>query len=201
MSNGDTKHPTQQAASPVGAQQVTWPMIRSQFDLSKVAELLRLGARIYAQQGKKIGEILNGLGAIDDRTLRSVEHHHNIKKSNSKPIGELLVKMGFIDPEVLTRALHIQSGMPMVDLMSISIPYDVLSRIPNEKAVARKVVPVGVYNRTLFMSVAEPGNFPDQQHFAFITRLNVKPVYSPLREIDFYINAKWSGTGGDIWAG
>lgn len=94
-------------------------------------------------------EILNSLKVIDDQTLLAVENHHNTKKINGKPIGQLLVHMGIIEAEVLTRALCIQSGVPMVDLLSINIPYDILDRIPIEKAHEKKVVPVGVYNKTL----------------------------------------------------
>jgi type IV pilus assembly protein PilB len=201
MSNDDEKHSTQNVAPPVGARHVSWPTIRTQSDLSKTAELYRSGGHVYVLQGKKIGEILNSLGVIDDKTLQAVEQHHNTKKSNSKPIGQLLVHMGIIETEVLTRALCIQSGVPMVDLLAINIPYDILGRIPNEKAVEKKVVPVGVYNKTLFLAVADPATFSDQHHFAFITKLNIKPVFSPSHEIDTFINTKWTGAGSDFWAG
>jgi len=201
MSYDDEKHSTQKVAPPVGVRQVSWPVIRTQSDLSKTAELHRSGGRVYALQGKKIGEILNSLGVIDDKTLQAVENHHNTKKSNGKPIGQLLVHMGIIEPEVLTRALCIQSGVPMVDLLSINIPYDILDRIPNAKAVEKKVVPVGVYNKTLFLAVADPVTFSDQHNFAFISKLNIKPVFSPPHEIDTFLNTKWTGAGSDFWAG
>jgi hypothetical protein len=207
MPPGDKQQPTQQAAPPqkasppVGAKQVAWPVIRTQKELSQTAEILRSGGRVYELQGKKIGEILNALKVIDDKTLHAVEQHHNTKKASGKPIGQLLVHMEIIDPEVLTRALCIQSGMPMVDILSIHIPSDILGRIPNEKAVEKKVVPVGVYDRTLFLAVAEPATFSEQHHFAFITKLNIKPVFAPPYEIDTFVHTKWTGADSDIWAG
>jgi hypothetical protein len=193
--------PPEKAAPPVGARQVAWPVIRTQKDLSQTAEIQRSGGRVYELQGKKIGEILNTLKVIDDKTLHAVEQHHNTKKANGKPIGQLLVHMGIIEPEVLSRALCIQSGMPMVDVLSISITSDILARIPADKAVEKKVVPVGVYNKTLYLAVAEPATFSEQQHFAFITQLNIKPVFAPAHEIDTFIHTKWTGADSDIWAG
>lgn len=138
---------------------------------------------------------------IDDKTLQAVENHHNTKKSNGKPIGQLLLHMGIIEAEVLSRALCIQSGVPMVDLLSINIPYDILDRIPNEKALEKKVIPVGAYNKTLYLAVADPATFSEQHHFAFITKLNIKPVFSPLHEIETFLNTKWTGVSSDFWAG
>jgi hypothetical protein len=193
--------PPENAAPPVEARKVVWPVIRTQKELSHAAEMQRSGSRVYALQGNKIGEILNALKVIDDKTLHAVEQHHNTKKANGKPIGQLLVHMGIIEPEVLTRALCIQSGMPMVDLLSMHVPSDILARIPNEKAAEKKVVPVGVYNKTLYLAVAEPATFSEQHHFAFITKLNIKPVYAPAYEINTFLNTKWTGADSDIWAG
>jgi MshEN domain len=207
MPSDDEKQPAQntappeKAAPPVGAKQVAWPVIRTQKELSQTAELQRSGGRVYELQGKKIGEILNSLKVIDDKTLHAVEQHHNTKKANGKPIGQLLVHMGIIEPEVLSRALYIQSGMPMVDVLSINITSDILARIPADKAVEKKVVPVGVYNKTLYLAVAEPATFSEQQHFAFITQLNIKPVFAPAHEIETFIHTKWTGADSDIWAG
>lgn len=201
VSYDDERHPTQKDAPPFGVRQISWPVIRTQSELSKTAELHRSGGRVYALQGKKIGEILNSLKVIDDQTLLAVENHHNTKKINGKPIGQLLVHMGIIEAEVLTRALCIQSGVPMVDLLFINIPYDILDRIPIEKAHEKKVVPVGVHNKILYLAVADPATFSEQHHFAFITKLNIKPVFSPLHEIETFLNTKWTGTGSEIWAG
>ena len=201
MSYDDERHPMQKDPPPVGVRQISWPVIRTQSELSKTAEMHRSGDRIYALQGKKIGEILNSLGVIDDKTLQAVEQHHGIKRINGKPIGQLLIHMGIIEAEVLTRALCIQSGVPMVDVLSIDIPNDILGRIPKEKAHEKKVIPVGVYNKTLYLAVADPATFSEQHYFTFITKLNIKPVFSPLYEIETFLNTKWAGAGSDFWAG
>lgn len=201
MSYDDERHPVQKDPPPVGVRQISWPVIRTQSELSKTAEMHRSGDRIYALQGKKIGEILNSLGVIDDKTLQAVEQHHGTKKIKDKPIGQLLIHMGIIEAEVLTRALCIQSGVPMVDVLSINIPDDILGRIPKEKAHEKKVIPVGVYNKTLYLAVADPATFSEQHYFTFITKLSIKPVFSPPHDIETFLNTKWAGTGSDFWAG
>jgi hypothetical protein len=86
-------------------------------------------------------------------------------------------------------------------VLGIHIPHDILDRIPNEKAIEKKVVPVGVYNKTLYMSVADPATFTEQRHFSFLTKLNIKPVFSLIRKIDTLINTKWAGASSDFWTG
>jgi hypothetical protein len=201
MSYDDKSSPAQTVAPAVGVKHVSWPMIRTQKDLSDTAEKHRNSVPVYALQGKKIGEILNALGAIDDRTLLAVEQHHGAKKIKGNPIGQLLIKMGIIEAEVLTRALCIQTGVPMVALLSINIPYDILDRIPHKKAHESKTVPVGVYDKTLYLAVGDPATFSDRHNFAFTTKLKIKPVFSPPHEIDTFVNTKWTGAGSDIWAG
>lgn len=207
MSSDDEQQPQQhtappeKAAPPVGTKQVAWPVIQTQKELSQTAEILRSGGRVHELQGKKIGEILNSLKVIDDKTLHAVEQHHKTKKADGKPIGQLLVHMGIIEPEVLTRALCIQSGTPMVDVLAISISSDILNRVPNDKAIEKKVVPVGVYNKTLYLAVAEPATFSEQHHFAFMTKLNIKPVFAPAHEIETFVHTKWTSADSDIWAG
>jgi hypothetical protein len=49
--------------------------------------------------------------------------------------------------------------------------------------------------------VGEPATFSDQHHFAFITKLNIKPVFSPPHEIATFLDTKKAGAGSDIWAG
>jgi len=193
--------PAEKTAPAVSAVNISWPVIRTQKELSATAEIHRGGGRAHDLQGKKIGEILNALKVIDDKTLHAVEQHHQTKKSNGKPIGQLLIHMGIIEAEVLTRALCIQTGVPMVDVLSINITSDILNRIKNEEANEKKVVPVGVYNKTLYLAVADPANFADKHHFAFVTKLNIKPVFSPLHEILTFLNTRWTGADSDIWAG
>lgn len=178
-----------------------WPVIRHQNELLQIAQVQLNGSRVYALQGEKIGEILNTLGAIDSQTLHAVEQHHSTKKIRSKPIGELLIHMGFIDAEELTRALCVQSGILMVALPFIQVPRDLLSLVPIEQAKIKKAIPVGTFNKSLYLAVSEPATFADKQHFAILTKLNIKLVYAPQHEIQFFLDNTWSELISDMWTG
>lgn len=197
MSDGN---PKSEGSSPE-ARRILWPVIRHQSELIRAAEIHLNGGREYALQSKKIGEILKALGVIDQQTLLAVEHHHQTKKAKSKPIGELLIHMGIINREELTRALCIQSGVLMVDLMLINIPRDLLNLIPIEQAKIKKVVPVGTVNKALYLAVPDPATFPDKQHFALLTKLSIILVYAPLHEIQTFLDTQWSGLISTDWVG
>jgi len=186
---------------PAKAQNFSWPDIRTQSQFQQAADVQQSGGKIYPEQGKRIGEILKAMRVIDDKILHAVEMRHQTKKAKDKPTGELLVYMGIIEPEVLTRALCIQSGVLMVDVQSIHIPFEILKYVSNEIAREKRAIPVHVYHGTLYLAVADPLNFSEQHFFAFSTGLKIKPVFAPDSQIDESINSKWVALDSEKWAG
>jgi hypothetical protein len=95
----------------------------------------------------------------------------------------------------------------MIDLKFIKISRQILNLIPNETAMEKKVIPVGMYHKTLYLAVANPINFSEQSYHALMTQFNIKPVFSPPYEIEnflykrSYIDPNWSGTTAGIGAG
>jgi len=197
----NANNPSPSAPPTVKSDSISWPDIRTQSQLQKTFNLQLLGDRVYPGQGSKIGEILKSLGVIDDKILEGVEKRHHTKKAKDKPTGELLVYMGIIEKDVLTRALCIQSGVMMVDLNAINIPYDFLKLVSNDNAREKMAIPVGVYNGILYLAVADPLNFQDQHFFSFSTGLKIKPVLAPKNQIIACLNTKWVDPGSEIWAG
>jgi hypothetical protein len=197
----NANNPSPNTPPTVKADSISWPDIRTQSQLQKTSNMQLLGDRIYPAQGSKIGEILKSLGVIDDKILEGVEKRHHTKKAKDKPTGELLVYMGIIEKDVLTRALCIQSGVMMVDLNAINIPYDFLKLVSNDNAREKMAIPVGVYNGILYIAVADPLNFQDQHFFSFSTGLKIKPVLAPKNQIITCLNTKWVDPGSEIWAG
>lgn len=199
----DNQSSTQKLSDAAGEAKVVWPVIHTQAELFKTAETQSKGGRIYALQGKKLGEILNSLAVIDDETLKAIERHHDTfkDKGKGKLIGQLLVQLKEITEQELIRALCIQSGIPMIELSTINIPRDTLSLIPNERAKASKVIPVGIYNKSLYLAVSDPTSFTEKQYFSFLTKLNIKPIFSPVSEILVSLKEKWNGDGSYVWVG
>jgi len=185
----------------ITADSIEWPMIRTQNQLRVTSETIQAGEHIYPAQGKKIGEIMKSMGIIDDKILSAVEKRHETKKVTDKPTGELLVYMGIIEQEVLIRSLCIQSGVPMVNLNEINIPYEFLKYVTNDDAREKQAIPVGAYHGTLYLAVSDPLNFQDQHFFSFSTGLKIKPVYAPKIQIVAGLNTLWKDPGREIWAG
>jgi Type II secretion system (T2SS), protein E, N-terminal domain len=201
VTSDSANSPPHTSPSTVRADSVAWPNISTQNQLETASITLRNGGQIYPTQGKKIGEILKTLGVIDDKVLDAVEKRHHTKKAKDKPTGELLVYMGIIDAEVLNRALCIQSGVLMVDVQAINIPYNVLKLVSNENARAKHAIPVGTYHGILYLAVADPLNFSEQHFFSFSTGLKIKPVFTTENQIITGLNSKWTEHGSEIWAG
>lgn len=172
-----------------------WPEILTQHVLLESAELRNHGKNIYELQGRQIGEILVHYGLLDEKTLRVVRRMQERVEHQDQPIGQILVEIGIIGPEDLERALCIQSGIIMVDVLAISIPPEVIKTIPSDKAREKQAVPVGIQADTLLLAVADPFAYKERAFFKMLTGLKVEPVYAPLHEIVNRLNMYGFGKG------
>lgn len=164
-------------------QRIDWPVSRTQREMAESAELLRSGASIYEQQGKRIGEILVHYDVTDERTIRIVLRMQERPEHKGQAIGRILIEIGIIRQEDLNRALCIQSGVMMVDVLEIQIPYEISRTIPITKASEKQVIPVCICHSQLFLAVADPFSFGDSAFFAALTGFKVIPVFAPRNEI------------------
>ena len=165
-----------------------WPIVRTQRDLIKIAQLQHNGEDISPLQGKPVGEILLYYGVIDDNTLRVVRDMQKRPAHKNKPIGEILVDVGIIKQDDLTRTLLIQAGIPMVDLLSIEIPSELSKAVPLAKVREKLALPIGNFNDTLYLAVSDPFTFKDHSFFTMLTDLKVIVVYAPMHDIVNRIN-------------
>jgi len=172
---------------------VNWPKVRTEHELFEYAELLHGSeGRIYAHQGKMLGEILTHYKLVDARNMELVEHIQRRAQYQNKAIGQILVEIGIINSEELVCALCIQAGIIMVDVLTIPISPATAKTVPLETAYAKQVLPVGIYNNSLFLAVADPFAFNDKSFFTMLTGLKVEPVYAPRHEIINRLNAHGS---------
>lgn len=178
---------THHIATPVSGggtnKRADWPEIMTQRELIEKAELLRSGSHVYELQGKQIGEILVHYRLIDEQTLRTVRQTQQEAGHKGKSFGYILVKVGIIRYEELIRALCIQAGVLMVDIMNFTIPFEALRLIPSAKAREKQAIPVGVYQETLFLAVADPLGFKDHFLFSKLSNHKTIPVFALRHEI------------------
>ncbi|MGA8149157.1 MAG: ATPase, T2SS/T4P/T4SS family [Gallionellaceae bacterium] len=160
-----------------------WPIVSNLHDLYATADLRHKGANLYALQSRQIGEILMHYGLIDEQSLRVVSRMQKRAEHADKPLGQILVEIGIIGQQELDRALCVQTGINMVDVLSLPIPPEVQNLIPVEIAREKQVVPAGNYQGTLFLACTDPFWFRDASYFTVLTGLKVEPVYAPRNEI------------------
>lgn len=162
---------------------INWPLIHTQRELAESAEKWHNGMDNYPAQGKPIEEILMHYGLLDEHALRVIRRMQERTEHQGKSFAQVITDAGIIRHDELTRALCVQAGILMVDIVNITIPFKTLRTIPNPKAREKQVIPAGIYHDTLFLAVADPFQFKDHQSFAALTGLNIVPVFAPRHEI------------------
>ncbi|MES1982743.1 MAG: GspE/PulE family protein [Pseudomonadota bacterium] len=170
-----------------------WPIIHTQNELFESAKLQHNGENVYPLQDKPVGEILLYYGLMDEKAMRVVRNMQKKPQHKNQPIGEILIEIGIIKQEELTRALHIQAGVLMVDLLTFSIPPETLKIVPTAKAREKQVVPIGTYHDTLYLAVSNPFTFTDRPFFSFLTGLKIMLVFAPQHEIVNRLNLYGGG--------
>ena len=162
---------------------ISWPLIRTQRELVEKAEQWHNGMAIYPVQGKPVDEILMHYGLLDERALRVIHRMQERPEHQRKTIDRVILDAGLIRQDELIRALCVQAGVLMVDIIHITIPFKTLRSIPNAKARENQVMPVGIYHDILYLAVADPFHFKDHQSFATLAGLRIIPVFAPRHEI------------------
>ena len=178
-----TRPSPQKTGSEQAERRVEWPIIRSQRELIDRAEQWRKGLGAYPVQGQAIDEILVYYRLFDERALRVIHHMQSRHENKGKSIDRIMMDAGIVRHDDLTRALYVQAGILMVDILNIIIPFKTLRVIPNQKAREKQVMPVGIYNDILFLAVADPLQFKDHPSLASMTGLRIVPVFAPRHEI------------------
>jgi type IV pilus assembly protein PilB len=81
--------------------------------------------------------------------------------------GELV--KGGVSPKAILAAKGEYSGIPVRDLGSDSVPFEVLKVIPEESAIHYRVVPLAVKNKILEVGISDPDNMDalDALNFSF----------------------------------
>ena len=128
-------------------------------------------------KGKRVGDILVELGAIDGYEAQAAVTHARLR---GIPSGQAFVELGLCDDDMLLRALALQLGSTVVDLSAVCVTSDVLAQIPASVALESDVLPLKRIRNargrdTLVVAVAHPKN-PALDELAFTTGCRIAPV-------------------------
>lgn len=186
-----TSAPHQDQASPEHHHEekhIDWPLIYTQRELAERSELWHAGTNIYPVQGKPIEEVLVHYDLLDERALRVIHRMQERAENRGKSIDRVILDAGLIRHDDMARALCVQAGILMVDIMNITIPFKILKIIPDLVTREKQAVPVGIINNILFLAVADPIHFNDHQTLSALTGLRIVPMFAPRHEIVNRIN-------------
>jgi hypothetical protein len=95
-------------------------------------------------------------------------------------LGSSLIEHGFIDEDKLLHFLSNKLGVPGVGKHALmSIPAEVLKKIPAALAEKYRVVPIRIENRRIAVAMVDPADLQAIDELAFITGLIVEPHIAP----------------------
>ena len=105
---------------------------------------------------KRIGEILQDIGLVDEKQLTAALQE---QKETRESLGTILVRMGVISSEDLCNALAEQFGMDVIDLSKEKIDPVALRKVPSSIAKRQKVMPIRLDDSTLTVAMSNPLDF------------------------------------------
>ncbi len=89
-----------------------------------------------------------------------------------------LVKLGFITEEKLLSYLEREYRLPVVDPLSLDIPREVFSLVPQALVMKHHLVPTSLVRSTLTLAMADPSNLMAINEVKFLTGYDVKVAVS-----------------------
>jgi type IV pilus assembly protein PilB len=135
----------------------------------------------YTRTKKLLGQILKEMGAIHEGMVQEALAR---QRTDGGQIGQILVKLGHLDEAKLQQALARQAGLEVVDLESVRITPELLSRIDAGTARMFNVVPIRQEGSKLVIALSNPQNTALLDDLRFMTGGEVEGVLAPQEQID-----------------
>lgn len=107
-----------------------------------------------------MGRILIKMGALSRDQVHECLKIQKQKGGGVK-LGEVMIDRGLIDLEQLQMALAAQRGMEYINIQGMSIPADVIEKVPAQMATGYRIVPIefDVGANELVVALDDPENF------------------------------------------
>jgi hypothetical protein len=134
-------------------------------------------------RGRKIGEILVQLGKLSQS---QVDEAAPKARQNGIRLGRYFLREGLLSPEDLCRALSLQSGLPMTDLSSASVPAHLARLFPYELMHRHGIVPIDESPKLVCIAA---GNVPSQQLVSQLEQICKRKIQAFLACEDLVLRA------------
>lgn len=133
---------------------------------------------------KRLGEMLVEAGLITPGQLQSAITHQKIAKGR---LGSNLVALGFITEDVLMDFLAVQTGVPRIDVRTVTPPAQLLKLIPQRMAEQFSMLPVAFKEpKSLILAMSDPLDLNALDSARFASGMSIEPVvasHSALRQM------------------
>ena len=144
-----------------------------------------------AKVRKKLGQIMQGAGVVDDRQLQEALGE---AKSEGKKLGETLVEKGIATEDEVYKALAKQAGLKFADLSDESVRGAVdTSLLPSDLIKKHLILPLGKSGGKLKLLVSDPKNLELLDMLRFRLNSELEPVLASKSAIRGYIEKEMGG--------
>lgn len=124
----------------------------------------------------KIGEIFLECEFITPEQL-SIALRHQSQMGGR--LGSVLLELGFVGIENLLQILGQMYGVPTLDLLSLTLDPAVLNELTYEQVVKKRVLPVAVGVKFLFLAMVNPHDYALIKEIEFARGKKVQPIVVP----------------------
>jgi CheY-like chemotaxis protein len=130
----------------------------------------------------KFGEILLEMGVITEKDLHKALERQKLTR---QPLGQIFEQLGIICDKDILRILARQFNIKKIEQIRRPVGFETLAKkIDSRFAVEKKVFPLGVKDKILYLAVCNPLDLATLDDVAFRTGLRTVPVLATPSEID-----------------
>src|SRR5262250_2190475 len=119
----------------------------------------------------RLGEVLQKRG---DLTADQLGKALDQQREHGGALSTHLVRLAFVSEEKLLAYLEREYRLPVVDPLSLDIPREVLSVVPQTLVLKHHLIPTSLVRSTLTLAMADPSNLMAINEVKFLTGYDVK---------------------------
>src|SRR5262245_10539135 len=119
----------------------------------------------------RLGEVLQKRGDLSAEQLANALAQ---QREHGGALSTHLVKLGFVTEEKLLSYLEREYRLPVVDPLSLDIPREVLTIVPQQLVMKHHLIPTSLVRSTLTLAMADPSNLMAINEVKFLTGYDVK---------------------------
>ena len=165
-----------------------------------------LRTALQAQMDRPIlrtGTALVGMGLVTQAQVDEVLAQRGADAS--LPMGERLVRAGYLSRSELQAGLLRRMAYPLVDLARFPTEVDLLRRLPLEKALQLKALPLALHEQQLVVVMADPSCIDHLNELKFVLQRRIRPALCWQGDLSMLIRSAYArhrlGGTDDRWFG